>query len=176
MNIVDRQAIEDLFRRLKDAEKAGGPRDPEAEELIARLVSRQPAAAYYLAQTVLVQQWALNSAHDKIEALERHGTRGILAALFGGRSRAGSHRDSRVPPSLGQTATTGFLATASNTALGVAGGFILADMLAQGNFSDQALASSFNPAQPAAPVDAGGAAGGFGGDFGGGDFGGGDGG
>ena len=76
MNIVDRQAIEDLFRRLKDAERQGGPRDPEAEELIARLVSRQPAAAYYLAQTVLVQQWALNSAHDKIETLERRGAGG----------------------------------------------------------------------------------------------------
>ena len=37
MNIVDRQAIEDLFRRLRDAEKAGGPRDPAAEELIEKL-------------------------------------------------------------------------------------------------------------------------------------------
>jgi hypothetical protein len=177
MNIVDRQAIEDLFRRLKDAEKDGGPRDPEAEELISRLVSRQPAAAYYLAQTVLVQQWALNAAHDKIEALERRGAGGgLFSALFGGRpSTAGSSARSAVPPSLGQTAATGFLATASNTALGVAGGFILADMLAQGNFSDQALASSFDPPEAAAPVDAGGALGGFGGgDFGGGDFGGGD--
>jgi len=173
MNIVDRQAIEDLFRRLKDAEAQGGPRDPEAEELIATLVSRQPAVAYYLAQTVLVQQWALNSAHDKIEALERRQAGGgLLSALFGGRSGASGAR-SAVPPSLGQTSATGFLATASNTALGVAGGFILADMLAQGNFSDQALASSFSPPDAAPPVDAGGAVGGFGGDFGGGDFGGG---
>lgn len=176
MNIVDRQAIEDLFRRLKDAEKEGGPRDPEAEELIEKLVSRQPAVAYYLAQTVLVQQWALNSAHDKIADLERRGARGgLFSALFGGRSGpAGATARSAVPPSLGQTATTGFLATASNTALGVAGGFILADLLAQGNFSDQALASSFNPPEAAAPVDAGGTVGDFGGDFGGGDFGGGD--
>lgn len=176
MNIVDRQAIEDLFRRLRDAEKEGGPRDPEAEELIAKLVSRQPAAAYYLAQTVLVQQWALNSAHDKIEALERRGG-GLLSAIFGGRPNASpspsSSGGSAVPPGLGQTATTGFLATASNTALGVAGGFILADMLAQGNFSDRALASSFNPPE-AASTDAGGAAGGGFGDLGGGDFGGGD--
>lgn len=173
MNIVDRQAIEDLFRRLRDAEKEGGPRDPEAEELIAKLVSRQPAAAYYLAQTVLVQQWALNSAHDKIEALERRGG-GLLSAIFGGRPSPGPSGKTAVPPGLGQTATTGFLATASNTALGVAGGFILADMLAHGNFSDQALASSFNPPEAASSGDAGGAAaGGFGGDFGG-DFGGGD--
>jgi hypothetical protein len=176
MNIVDRQAIEDLFRRLKDAEKAGGPRDPEAEELIEKLVSRQPAVAYYLAQTVLVQQWALNSAHDKIEALERSGAGGgLFSAIFGGSGGpTGSRANNAVPPSLGQTSATGFLATAANTALGVAGGFILADMLAQGNFSDQALASSFNPPDAAAPADAGGAGGDFGGDFGGGDFGGGD--
>lgn len=175
MNIVERQAIEDLFKRLKDAENAGGPRDTEAEALIAGLVSRQPAVAYYLAQTVLVQQWALNAAHDRIESLERRASGGgLFSALFGGRASAAADRKSAVPPSLGQTATTGFLATASNTALGVAGGFILADMLAQGNFSDQSLASSFSPSE-AGPVDSGGAMGGgtAGGDFGGGDFGGG---
>lgn len=176
MNIVDRQAIEDLFTRLKDAEKSGGERDPEAEALIAKLVERQPAAAYYLAQTVLVQQWALNTAHDKIEALERQGAGGgFFSALFGGgRSAPREKSADGLPPSLGQNATTGFLATASNTALGVAGGFILADMLAQGNFSDQSLAESFSPAE-AAPVDAGGGLGSgmAGGDFGGGDFGGG---
>ena len=175
MNIVERQAIEDLFKRLKDAEKDSGPRDAEAEDLIAKLVSRQPAVAYYLAQTVLVQQWALNAAHDRIEALEqRGGGGGFLSALFGGARAAprGAAR-SAVPPSLGQTATTGFLASASNTALGVAGGFILADMLAQSNFSEQSLATSFDP--PVAPADDGGALGGViaGGDFGGGDFGGG---
>lgn len=175
MNIVDRQAIEDLFARLKDAEKNGGERDPEAEELIARLVERQPAVAYYLAQTVLVQQWALNTAHDRIDALERRREGGLLSALFGSRRKAPREKDaSGLPPSLGQTATTGFLATASNTALGVAGGFVLADMLAQGNFSDQSLAASVNP-PAAAPVDAGGGLGSgmAGGDFGGADFGGG---
>lgn len=173
MNIVERQAIEDLFKRLKDAEKDGGPRDADAEELIARLVSRQPAVAYYLAQTVLVQQWALNAAHDRIEALERRGG-GFLSALFGGAGAAPRKAArSAVPPSLGQTATTGFLASASNTALGVAGGFILADLLAQGNFSEGSLATSFDP--PVAPADDGGGLGGgmAGGDFGGGDFGGG---
>lgn len=174
MNIVERQAIEDLFKRLKDTEKEGGPRDKEAEALIAALVSRQPAVAYYLAQTVLVQQWALNAAHDRIEALGRRaGSRGFLSALFGGGRPAREDGKSAVPPSLGQTATTGFLASASNTALGVAGGFILADMLAQGNFSEQSLATSFDP--PVAPVGDGGALGGgmAGGDFGGSGFGGG---
>jgi hypothetical protein len=166
MNIVDRQAIEDLFTRLKDTETRGGPRDAEAEALIAKLVARQPAAAYYLAQTVLVQQWALNAAHDQIDALEsRAGGGGILSAIFGGRPRsarsAGAPSRTHEPP-----AGIGFLAGASQTALGVAGGFILADMLSQANFNDSALAASFSES----PADAG--AGGFGGDFGGGDFGG----
>lgn len=174
MNIVDRQAIEDLFRRLRDAEKDGGPRDPEAEKLIERLVSRQPTVAYYLAQTVLVQQWALNAAHDRIEHLERRGAGGILSALFGGRSGSADRRaSSGAPSSLGHTATTGFLATASNTALGVAGGFILADLLAQASFTDEAFASGVGSAEAASPVEAGTVDGGFGGDFGGGDFGGG---
>jgi hypothetical protein len=172
MNIVDRQAIEDLFRKLKDAEKRGGPRDAEAEALIAKMVSRQPATAYYLAQTVLVQQWALNAAHDEIEALEgQRSGGGLLNSIFGGRrSSAASARANRMPASLGQTSATGFLATASNTALGLAGGFVLHDLLAQGNFSDSSLADSFS--QPsAAPLDPGMGMGG--GDFGGGDFGGG---
>ncbi len=168
MNIVDRQAIEDLFTRLKDTEKRGGPRDADAEALIAKLVSRQPAAAYYLAQTVLVQQWALNAAHDHIEDLERSGAGGgILSAIFGGRRRPArsSQQAPRVPAE--RPRGIGFLEGASQTALGVAGGFILADMLTQANFSDSALASSI--AQPPE-------AGGFG-DFGGGGFdGGGDGG
>ena len=170
MNIVDRQAIEDLFTRLKDAEARGGPRDVDAEGLIAKLVSRQPAAAYYLAQTVLVQQWALNAAHDHIEDLERGGgSGGILSAIFGGRRQPVRSSEPAPRAPVDRPRGIGFLEGASHTALGVAGGFILADMLSQANFSDSAFASGIS--QP--PVDAG--PGGFG-DFGGGDFGGGDGG
>jgi hypothetical protein len=172
MNIVDRQAIEDLFTRLKEAERSSGPRDAEAEELIARLVQRQPSVAYYLAQTVLVQQWALNAAHDDIQRLERQGTGGggLLAALFGGGRRSGRPARDYDGPRRQHAAQQppggmGFLAGASQTALGVAGGFILADMLANGNFSDQAFAEGLGP-DAASDVSGGG-------DFGGGDFGGG---
>ena len=167
MNIVDRQAIEDLFTRLKDTEKRGGPRDADAEALIAKLVARQPAAAYYLAQTVLVQQWALNAAHDHIEDLERSGGGGgLLSAIFGGRRRPARSSEPAPRAPTERPRGIGFLEGASQTALGVAGGFILADMLTQANFNDSALSSSFT--QP--PADAG--LGGFG-DVGGGDFGGG---
>jgi hypothetical protein len=167
MNVVDRQAIEDLFTRLKDAEKNGGPRDPEAEELIGRLVARQSAAAYYLAQTVLVQQWALNNARDRIEALERSGGGGLFSALFGGgRSLPQPQATDRPAPASPHDARNGFLAGATQTALGVAGGFILADMLSHGNFVDSSFASGL---EAPSPGDSG-----SGGDFGGGDFGSGD--
>ena len=165
MNIVDRQAIEDLFSRLKEAERTGGPRDAEAEALIARLVARQPAAAYYLAQTVLVQQWALNAAHDEIERLERKAEGGgLLSALFGGGRRLARRQRRRDDEATGP-AGIGFLAGASHTALGVAGGFILADMLASQNFSDSAFAAGLD-ASGGGAADAGGL-GDFGGDFGG---------
>jgi uncharacterized protein len=161
MNIVDRQAIEDLFTRLKDAEAKGGPRDADAEALIAKLVSRQPAAAYYLAQTVLVQQWALNAAHDQIEDLERGGAGGgILSAIFGGRRQSARTSEPARRTPAERPRGIGFLEGASQTALGVAGGFILADMLSQANFNDSALAQSFSQ-----PPEAGGF-----GDFGGGGF------
>ena len=166
MNIVDRQAIEDLFTRLKEAERNGGSRDQEAEDLIARLVQRQPSVAYYLAQTVLVQQWALNAAHDDIERLERQGNGGgLLASIFGGGGGRRSRRAGRANdvPQL-QPGGMGFLAGASQTALGVAGGFILIDILANHNFSDSAFAEGLGPD---AATDMGSS------DFGGGDFGGG---
>jgi len=152
MNIVDRQAIEDLFTRLKDTESEGGPRDEEAEALIAKRVERQPAVAYYLAQTVLVQQWALNQAQRRLDGLEARaeGGGGLFSALFGGgRNKERKVRKTAINPSLGQNAATGFLATAANTSLGVAGGFVLHDMLAQGNFSGNSLAAGYEPETPA---------------------------
>ena len=150
MNIVDRQAIEDLFTRLKDTESAGGPRDDEAEALVAKRVERQPAVAYYLAQTVLVQQWALNEAQRRIDAQETQAeSGGLFSALFGGgRKKVGKARKTSITPALGQQATTGFLATAANTSIGVAGGFVLHDMLAEGNFTGATLAAGYAPETP----------------------------
>lgn len=180
MNIVDRQAIEDLFARLKDTESQAGPRDEEAEALIAKLVERQPAVAYYLAQTVLVQQWALNNAHARLEAQERRAEGGgLLSFLFGrGRKEQRRVKEASISPALAQNSATGFLATAANTTLGVAGGFVLIDVLEQGNFTSGSLAAGYEAETPAGAglggdMSGGGDAGGVG-DFGGmGDFGGG---
>ena len=69
----DRQAIDGLFERLREAERRGGPRDAEAEAYIQHKMAEQRGAAYYLAQTVVVQQEALKEAERRMEELERSG-------------------------------------------------------------------------------------------------------
>ena len=71
MNNEDRIAIEGVFSRLQEVERQGGPREPEAEQFIRSRIKAQPGAAYYLAQTVLVQEHALKTAQQKITELEQ---------------------------------------------------------------------------------------------------------
>jgi len=73
MQAEERDLITGLFDRLRPFDSQ--PRDPEAERLIADLVSRQPSTAYLLTQTVLVQEQALKGAQERIAELEaRIGT------------------------------------------------------------------------------------------------------
>lgn len=57
--------------RLRQAEGQSGARDADAAALIAQHVARQPAAPYYMAQAIVVQQDALAEAQMKIQELER---------------------------------------------------------------------------------------------------------
>jgi hypothetical protein len=123
----DRNAIEGLFRRLEEAERRGGPRDHEAEDLIARLIAHQPAAPYYLAQTVVVQQQALNEAERRIGELERGG-RSIEQRRGPWDHTPQYQSDDRAPFRAGYGGG-GFLAGAAQTALGVAGGVMLGNMI-----------------------------------------------
>jgi hypothetical protein len=126
----DRNAIESLFRRLEEAERQGGPRDRDAEELIERLVRRQPAAPYYLAQTVAVQQEALNRAEQRIEELEARVDRNPDPRR---RNPWGDPAPAPYAPppayGYGGFGSGGFLAGAAPTALGVAGGVLLGNMI-----------------------------------------------
>jgi len=65
----ERNLLSDLFRHLREVENQ--PRDAEAEAFIRQSVQSQPLSAYYMAQTVLVQQQALTAAQTRIEDLER---------------------------------------------------------------------------------------------------------
>lgn len=68
MTPEERQMLADLFERVRTA--AQGPRDPQAEAFINDATRAQPYAPYVLAQTVLVQQQALENATQRIVQLE----------------------------------------------------------------------------------------------------------
>ena len=110
----DRNAIDGLFDRLTEAERRGGPRDAEAEAYIRSKIAAHPAAPYYLAQTVVVQQEALKEAERRIEALERNGRQ--IEQRRGPWDRDPAHDDRR--QNGGGFGGGGFLAGAAQTALG----------------------------------------------------------
>lgn len=87
----ERQMIDGLFDKLRQAEQQSGPRDPGAEKQIAEALARQPAAAYYMAQVILVQEHAVQAQNLRIQELEKQlaerpaaGGGGFLSGLFGG--------------------------------------------------------------------------------------------
>ena len=182
MDTTERQVIDDLFGKLRQVEEQTGLRDHEAEAHIRTLVGRQPAAPYYMAQTIVMQEQALAAAQARLQEMEselkaRPAGGGFLSGLFGGGTAADSGKrsqgvvgDPRVaayatPDRVGgqrQAGGSGFLAGAMQTAVGVAGGMMLASALgsifaaddaaaAEGDFEDTSAGAD----DTSQPVDAG---------------------
>jgi len=139
----EKQAIEQLFAKLDQVERQGPPRDAEAEAYIRERIAAQPGAPYYMAQTIVMQEQALQFAQQRIAELEQQAAvrpsgGGFLSGLFGGGQpprRAPMQHAHRQPmqPGYGQAASPGrggFLAGAAQTAMGVAGGVLLGNMVA----------------------------------------------
>ena len=74
MTPEERQMLGDLFQRVNSA--AATQRDPEAESFVTDAVRAAPHAPYVLAQTVLVQQQALEAAANRISQLEAAAQQG----------------------------------------------------------------------------------------------------
>ncbi|WP_210081259.1 DUF2076 domain-containing protein [Pantoea endophytica] len=157
MQSEEQQLIENLFSRLKQAETQSGPRDAGAEQLIKQHLQNQPGAPYYMSQAILIQEAALKKLNAQVTDLEnrlaqaqqqqapQQSSGGFLSSLFGGGSRpaalqqpawgnpppqpqqqyAPAQQQSAAPAARG----TGFLGGALQTAVGVAGGVVMADML-----------------------------------------------
>jgi hypothetical protein len=125
LNPEDRRAIEGLFDRLAEAEQRAPQRDRDAEELIRAEVGRLPNAPYYMAQTIVVQQTALEAAETKIKELEAQ----VLEReqrQRGPWDRGADNQDQRQQRGFGGGfGGGGFLGGAMQTALGVAGGVLL---------------------------------------------------
>ena len=75
MTPEERQMLGGLFQRVNSA--AATQRDPEAESFINDAVRAAPHAPYVLAQTVLVQQQALEAAANRISQLEAAAQRAL---------------------------------------------------------------------------------------------------
>lgn len=174
MSPEERHLLAGLFERTRKAAEA--PRDREAEEFINREVKAQPAAPYLLAQTVIVQEQALEGANARIgeleaqvKALEAKASGGFLGGFLGGRGAArpapqqpsgpwgqSPGYPAPPPPLQGYTpepAGGGFLRGALGTAAGVAGGVLLADSIrnlfshgGMGGMANLGIGSGYVPA------------------------------
>ncbi|WP_426124282.1 DUF2076 domain-containing protein [Pseudomonas sp. PSPC2-3] len=107
MNSEEQTLIDGLFSRLQQAETDSAPREAQAEARIKEHMTRQPAAGYYMTQSILVQEHALKNldAQNKQQAqqiqqlqdeLQRAKSQaaqpapssgGFLSSIFGGGSR-----------------------------------------------------------------------------------------
>lgn len=110
MNSEEQTLIDGLFSRLQQAETDSAPRDAQAETRIKEHMTRQPAAGYFMTQTVLVQEAAIKSLDEQNKQLTRQvqqlqaelqsanaqstkaqtpapSSGGFLSSIFGGGSR-----------------------------------------------------------------------------------------
>ncbi|MDF3933138.1 DUF2076 domain-containing protein [Pseudomonas citronellolis] len=168
MKSEEQVLIDGLFTRLQEAERQSAPRDAQAEAQINQYLVRQPAAPYYMAQAMLIQEAAIKRLDQRIKELEsqaaaqqqnRPSSGGFLAGLFGGGQRepepqaqaqqrpdgwgqtrfsqpggapAYANNPNDFRPAAPQAAPAqggGFLRGALQTAAGVAGGMVVADLL-----------------------------------------------
>ncbi len=166
MDHHDRQAIEQLFGKLAQVEGQTSAPDTQAADYIRTKIGQQPNAPYYMAQTIVVQEQALSAANGRIQQLEQElasrpaGGGGFLSGLFGGgqprpqlQTVQPHHMQPMhsVPPHMAQGMAGrgggGFLAGAAQTAMGVAGGVVLGNMIASA-FSGGGSTTAAAPSQP----------------------------
>ncbi len=143
MTPQERDVLTPLLDKLRQTQVPD--KDAEADQLIRQTLQAQPDGAYILAQTVLMQDYALHAAQDRIHALEQQqsssapSSGGFLGGLFGGgrpaqpaqggpwgtapqQSSYGPQIASAVQLQYGQPS---FLRGAAQTAAGIAGGALL---------------------------------------------------
>ncbi|MGO4625226.1 DUF2076 domain-containing protein [Ensifer sp. 2YAB10] len=182
MDRNDQQAIDGLFSKLAQAERQSALRDAQADRFIQERIGQQPGAPYYMAQTIVVQEQALEAAQRRIDELEAQSTQsqqrgGFFSSMF--RSNAAPQRQAPQQPGYGSAAPGspwgnqnqaygqpmqqrtggGFLAGAAQTAMGVAGGVLLGNAIAGmfgGNEAQAAAAPAPAPEEPADDMDFGG--------------------
>jgi hypothetical protein len=146
MTPQERDLVLGLTQRLKQTAPQQ-PKDAEAEALVKRELAGMPDAAYYLIQTVLIQEMALQQAQNRINELERapaqapQQQRSFLGGSVPPSGPWGRQQAQQRPgmpgvggwggqpqgmqPMMPPSATSGFLRNAAMTAAGIAGGALL---------------------------------------------------
>lgn len=147
MTEQERQLLNNLLNNLVATPTT--QKDPQAEDMINRALSRKPDSTYLLVQRTLLQELALQNAQSRIEALEqqlrqaqpnsdsRTSGSGSFLGGAGGWNQSYPQSQQYYPqsqqnwnaapaPSAAQpNAFSGFLKSAATTAAGVAGGALL---------------------------------------------------
>jgi uncharacterized protein len=161
----EQRIIEDLFGKLRQAEHQTGARDPAAEQQIAAAVERQPAAPYYMAQAILVQERAIETLGQRLQEMEqelasRPAGGGFLDSLFGAPNpprtgvppvaggplnRSFQAGDTGMQPGSTTRAGGGFMGSALQTAVAVAGGIMAANLLTGMFAAEDAQAGEMPP-------------------------------
>jgi len=109
MSPEERQLLAGMFERIKA--NSAGPRDQEAEAFINDQIKTQPSAPYLLAQTVIVQDFALQAANQKLQQLEARvhelesapkPSTSFLGSLLGGGAPPAPPPRPAPPPAYGQ--------------------------------------------------------------------------
>ena len=141
MTPQEQQMLQGLIQRVNQTRLQ--EKDPDAEEMLQQTLGRNPDALYILAQTVLVQQYALEQAQKQLEQLRQQQTQPQRSTSFLGNLLGRAEEPARSapppPPPPPQYVPTpsyapaygapqpgmqsgGFLRSAMQTAAGVAAG------------------------------------------------------
>ncbi|QXB01886.1 DUF2076 domain-containing protein [Aeromonas sp. FDAARGOS 1416] len=162
MQSQEQGLIDGLFDRLKQAQARDSKRDQQADQLIRQHLAQQPDAPYYMTQALLIQQAALTRLNERVKELEASQSApsggSFLSGLFGSESSP-PPRFTQPPataPAQPASRTSSFLGGALQTAAGVAGGVMLADMIGGLFHSNrpEEIIDIIEPAPIVNPVDA----------------------
>jgi len=103
MTPEEQRLLGDLAGRVRSVPPQ--QKDPEADEFLRRLVQERPDTVYILAQTVIMQEFALKNAEGQIQDLQQQvaaasapkSSGGFLGGLFGGGAPAPQPQRGSVP-------------------------------------------------------------------------------